>query len=97
MSPAVNPEAPWVPREDLSSAVVGGRGGPGEDWSTLTVGARGPGVREGDTVGARGPGEGGSSTGTFSGSPAVASEETKDNLSSVLGAGGCPGEGGGEG
>ena len=84
----MNPEAPWVPREDLSSTVVGGRGGPREDWSTLTVGARGPGVREGATVGDFG--EGGSSTGTFSGSPAVAPEETED-LSSVLGAGGCPG------
>ena len=82
----MNPEAPWVPREDLSSTVVGGCRGPGEeDLSTSTAGARGPGVWEG-----------GSSTGTFSGSPAVASEGTEDDLSSVLGARGCPGEGEGD-
>ena len=95
VSPAVNPEAPWVLGErDLSTLVVGVGGGPGEgDWSTPVVGAGGPGVREGDwstRMEVEVVEEGGSSTGMtdFSGSPAGASEETEDNLSSVLGAGG---------
>ena len=44
VSPAVNPEAPWVPREDLSTSVGWGGGGPGEeDWSISIARAGGPG------------------------------------------------------
>ena len=91
VSPAVIPEAPWVPgKEDLSTSVAGE-----EDGSTLILRAGGPGVREGDWSTVKG--DGGSSTGMlgFSGGPAGASEETEDDLSSVPGARGCPGGGGG--
>ena len=97
VSPAVNPEAPWVPREDLSTSLGGGGGGPGEeDGSTSVARAGGPGVREGEwsTVKGEGVEEGGSLTGMmdFSTGPAGTSEGTEDDLSSVLGARGCPGE-----
>ena len=91
VSPAVIPEAPWVPgKEDLSTSVAGE-----EDGSTSILGAGGPEDREGDWSTVKG--DGGSSTGMlgFSGGPAGASEETEDDLSSVPGAGGCPGGGGG--
>ena len=91
VSPAVIPEAPWVPgKEDLSTSVAGE-----EDGSTLILGAGCPEDREGDWSTVKG--DGGSSTGMlgFSGGPAGASEETEDDLSSVPGARGCPGGGGG--
>ena len=97
VSPAVIPEAPWVPgKEDLSTSVAGE-----EDGSTSVARAGGPGVREGEwsTVKGEGVEEGGSLTGMmdFSAGPAGASEGTEDDLSSVLGARGCPGEEGGRG